>query len=107
MSHEYGTITVTEGSEGVTLKLPDGSFVEVSHTTIRRSATLHEAIHTIDSAQKASITMPRGTLQDWLQSVEALTAAATATDLAHHPRLLQLLKVRSLSLCFQDLGSQW
>lgn len=110
MSHEYDTITVTEGGEGVTLKLPDGSFVEVSHTTIRRSATLQEAIHTIDSAQEVSITMPRGTLQDRLQSVEALTAAATATgrctDLAHHPRLLQLLKVRSLSLRRQELGSQ-
>ena len=77
---------------------------------IRRSTTLQEAIHTIDSAQEVSITMPRGTLQDRLQSVEALTAAATATgrctDLAHHPRLLQLLKVRSLSLRRQELGSQ-
>ena len=110
MFHEYDTITVTEGGEGVTLKLPDGSFVEVSHTTIHRSATLQEAIHTVDSAQDVSITMPRGTVQDWLQSVHELTAAATATgrctDLAHHPRLLQLLKVRSLSLRRQELGSQ-
>ena len=54
--------------------------------------------------------MPRGALQDWLQSVEALTAAAASPghgmDLALHPRLLKLLTVRCFSLCARDLGSR-
>ena len=51
MSHEYDTIFVTEGDEGVTLKLPDGSSV-VPQATMRRSATLQEAIQTSDAAQE-------------------------------------------------------
>ena len=42
--------------------------------------------------------LPRGILQDWLQSFDALKAAAATAghgaDIAHHPRLLQFLTVR-------------
>ena len=78
--------------------LRHGSSLEVPKDTIRRSALLEEAIHTSDTAEDVSVTLPRGVLQDWLQGIDALTTASTSTehgtDIAHHPRLLQFLKVR-------------
>ena len=71
MKRKYDRITVTEGGEVVTLCLPDGSSAEVPQATIRRSTTLQEAIQSSDAASKVSITLPRGVLQDWLQSVDA------------------------------------
>ena len=59
--------------------LPDGSSVQVPQATVRRSATLQEAIRTSDTDSNVSISLPRGVLQDWLQSVDALEAAANAT----------------------------
>ena len=98
MVHEYGTFTLTESDEGVVLRLPDGSSVAVLQATVRRSAVLQDALHSSDTAVILSISLPRGVLQDWLQSVDALTAAASpaghGTDIAHHPRLLQFLRVR-------------
>ena len=48
-----------------------GAVAEVPQATIRRSTTLQEAIQSSDAASKVSITLPRGVLQDWLQSVDA------------------------------------
>ena len=46
---------------------------------------------------------PQGALQDWLQSVDALKAAATSTghgtDIALHPRLLHFVRSRFFSVC--------
>ena len=101
MMHEYDNITLIERGEDMVFRLPDGLSVEVPQATIRRSAVLQEAIHTSD-ASGVPIYLPRGVLQDWLQSVEALKAAATSTghgtDIASNPRLLQLLRVRCIWL---------
>ena len=106
MSHEYDNIPVTEREEDVVLCLPDGSSVQVPQATVRRSATLQEAIRTSDTDSNVSISLPRGVLQDWLQSVDALEAAAHATgqgtDIVHHPRLLKYLRVRCFCVCVRQ-----
>ena len=98
---------MTDGNDGVVLWLPDGSSIEVPQDTIRRSAMLQEAIKTNDTASNVSITLPLPVLQDWLQSAEALKAAATATghgvDIANHPRLLYFVRVRR----FNPVGLEW
>ena len=97
MKRKYDSITITEREDGVILLLPDGSSVEVPQDTIRRSATLQEAIHTEEMGNFVSISLPPGVLQDWLQSVDALKAATATTGhgtgLSHNPRLLKFLKV--------------
>ena len=102
MQHEYDQFSVTEMDEGVLLRLPDGSSVEVPQDTIRRSIMLQEAIHACDTAADASISLPQGVLQDWLQSVYALEAAATSqghgTDIARNTHLLRFVRVRFFSL---------
>ena len=107
MVHEYDTFSVAESNVGVVFRLLDGSSVEVPQATVRRSAVLQEAIQTSHTAANMSITLPRGALQDWLQSADALKAAATSTtwttghgtDIAHILRLLQLLRVRCFIFC--------
>ena len=98
MVHKYDIISMTETDEGFVLCLPDGSSIEVTQVTIRRSAVLQEAIHASREDTNMFITLPRGILQDWLQSLDALKAAATSpgrgTDIAHNPRLVQFLKVK-------------
>ena len=68
---------------------------------------LQEATNNCDTDTNVSVTLPRGVLQDWLQSVDALKAAADATgrdtDIANHPRLLKYLQVR----CFSSCVRQW
>ena len=97
MKRKFDNITVTERDEGTVLRLPDGSSVEVPQATIRRSAVLQEGINTCDMDTNVSVTLPQGVLQDWLQSVDALNAAAISsepsTDIANDPRLLRFLKV--------------
>ena len=100
MVYEYDNITVTESGDGAVLWLPDGSSVEVPQDTIHRSAVLQEAVNTSDVATNETITLPQGILQDWLQSIDALKAAAASTagtDIVHHPRLIHFLKVRCCS----------
>ena len=100
MQLEYDTFSATQVDDGVVLRLPDGSFVQVPQHTIRRSVMLQEAIHTCDTAENASISLPQGVLQDWLQSVDALKAATSpgrGTDVARNPHLLRFLKVQCFS----------
>lgn len=101
MKASFDCIIVNYSDEGLVLSLPDGSSIEVPQLTIRRSALLQEAIQTLDAASKVSIQLPRGVLQDWLQCIDALKAAATSTehgmDIASNPRLLQFIKVRQFS----------
>lgn len=103
MVHEYDIISVTERDDVVVCCLPDGSSMEVAQVTIHRSATLQEAIHTSECGANVRITLPRGVLQDWLQSVEALKAAATSTGdsagIAHNPHLLKFLRVCFFCFC--------
>ena len=91
MHREYDQIYVTEMDDGVLFRLPDGLSVEVPQATIRRSVTLQEAIHTCDMAENASISLPQGVLQDCMQSIDALKAAASGhgMDIAHHSRLVR------------------
>ena len=97
MRRKFDNITVVERDEGIVFCLPDGSSVEVPQATIRRSAVLQEATNNCDTDTNVSVTLPRGVLQDWLQSVDALNAAAISsepsTEIANDPRLLQFLKV--------------
>ena len=97
MAAVFDILSVTARVDGVVLG-PDGSSVEVSHGTIRRSTTLQDALNAaLNSAAGVYIYLPRGVLQDWLQSVDALKSDATSaehsTDIAHNPRLMQFLKV--------------
>ena len=90
--------------------LPDGSSVQVPHDIIRRSAMLQEAMHASDTAANVSITLPKGVLQDWLQSVDALKALTSSpahhTDIANDPRLLRYLTVRCFAcLCVRERRS--
>ena len=98
MMHEFDNITLIERDEGVVLCLPDGLSVEVPQDTLRRSAVLQEAIQTSETGTNVSTPLPRGYMQDWLQSVDALMAAATSTghgtDIASNPRLLQFIRLR-------------
>ena len=99
MAHQCEDFILTERDEVVVLGLPDGSSIELPQATIRRSAVLREAMNAGDTATNVSIALPQGVLQDWLQSVNALNAAATtstghATDIARNPRILRFLKVR-------------
>lgn len=63
---------------------------------------LQEAIHTSDTTTNVLNTLPRSVLQDWLQGVDALKAAAASTgharDIANNPRLLRFLGVRCYEL---------
>ena len=97
MHCQCDNFSVSDRDEVVVLSLPDGSSVRVPKDTVRRSALLQEAIQAETNASSVSISLPRGVLQDWLQSVDALKAAPTSTgqgaDIAGNPRLLQLLKV--------------
>ena len=84
--------------------MPDGSSVEVLHGTIRRSTVLQEALTmAMDTATGGSIKLPRGVLQDWLQSVDALKSEANSSghgiSIAHNPRLMQFLMVCCFALC--------
>ena len=112
---EYDRIAVAErdGLDGIVLRLPDGSSVDVPQATIRRSAVLQEALQTCGTMTNESITLPRGVLQDWLQGVDALKDAADSelksADIANNPRLLPFLRVRNFSLCAREsflLGDQ-
>ena len=101
MKRMFDCFTVTERDEDVVFLLPDGSSVAVPNDTVRRSAMLQEAIRTGEGATTVAIALPQGVLQDWIQSVDALKAAATltgnSTDVAHHPDLLKFLRVRLCS----------
>ena len=102
MMDDYDIISVTEKDEGVVLWLPDGSSVDVPAATIRRSSVLQEAIHTSDETEDMRISLPRGVLQDWLQSVDALkseTGDPNCPDIAQNPRILRFLTVRCCSSC--------
>ena len=79
MKRTYDEISVTERSDDVVLWLPDGSSVAAPQATIRRTAVLQEAIKVSDTASSTTITLPRGILQDWLQSIDALRAAEAST----------------------------
>ena len=103
MHCQCDNFSVSDRDEVVVLSLPDGSSVRVPKDTVRRSALLQEAIQAETNASSVSISLPRGVLQDWLQSVDALKAASSSVqhgmEIAHHPRLLQLLKVRCFRFC--------
>ena len=101
MVHEYDTLTVTEKDDGVVLRMPDGSCVEVPQATIHRSAVLQEAIQTSDADADMSFSLPRGVLKDWLDALKAVgrTSLGHGSDIAQYRRLLQFLTVRCLSWC--------
>ena len=101
MAHQYDTFTVTKKDDGVVLRLPDGSCVEVPQATIRRSAVLQEAIHASDTDADMPFSLPRGVLKDWLDALKAAgrTSPGHGTDIAQYRRLLQLSTVRCPNSC--------
>lgn len=96
-SNGIGLVVVTLGEGSVQLQLP-GELVVVPITN--KSALLREAISAANGEEHVSLSLPKGVLQCWLESMEALAvgSAQECNSVGSDP-LLDYLTVCYLDIC--------